>query len=183
MAIPQSRLLVAATGKKVQTPYQCRPVRHCERSEASQGEAHCPWIASSPCGLLAMTPLPASRDAAHGLEPRARVNLRLREHRRLRAEPLDDPAHEWADARRGHQHRRLALAPGVLESLAHESNELGELGRLHGDAALLALADDRLGERLFPFGGEHNQRQVARRRGVRSEEHTSELQSHSFISY
>src|ERR1043166_5580772 len=119
MAIPRSRLLVAATGKKVQTA--------------------------------------ASRDAAHGLEPRPRVNLRLREHRRLRPEPLDNPAHERPDARRGHQHRRLALAAGMLEPLAHEGNKLGAFGRLHGEVALLALA--------------------------RSEEHTSELQSRFGISY
>src|SRR5690349_20243325 len=118
MAIPQSRLLVAATGKKVQS---------------------------------------ASRDAAHGLEPCAWVNLRLREHRRLRPESLDDAAHERPDARRGHEHRRLALAAGMLEPLPHEANELGKFGRLHREAALLALADDRHGERLFPFGGERDQ--------------------------
>jgi hypothetical protein len=29
--------------------------RHCERSEAIQGDARGPWIASSAFGLLAMT--------------------------------------------------------------------------------------------------------------------------------
>jgi hypothetical protein len=32
-----------------------KPIRHCERSEAIQGNARDPWIASSPFGLLAMT--------------------------------------------------------------------------------------------------------------------------------
>ena len=37
-------------------------------------------------------------NAAHRLQPRARMDLRLRQHRRLRAEALDDAAHERPDA-------------------------------------------------------------------------------------
>jgi len=45
----------------------------------------------------------ASRlDTAHCLQPGARVNFALRHHRRLRAEALDDAAHEGADPGRGH---------------------------------------------------------------------------------
>src|SRR4051795_4740634 len=91
---------------------------------------------------------------AHRLEPRAGMNLALREHACLCAEALDDRAHEGPHARRGDQHRRLAFARRILEALADERDELRELGGLHREALVLALADDRLGERLLPFGRE-----------------------------
>ena len=69
----------------------------------------------------------------------------------LRPEALDDAADERADARRGDQHRGLALAGGLLEALAHEGDEFRQPGRLHRQAAVVALADDRFGEILFPF--------------------------------
>src|SRR5262245_50087341 len=59
-------------------------------------------------------------DASHRLEPRARMNLTLRQHRRLRAEALDDAAHERPRRRRGDEHRRLPVARRVLETLAHQ---------------------------------------------------------------
>src|SRR3546814_9213663 len=66
------------------------------------------------------------------------------------------------------------------------------LGRRHCELALLALADDRLGECLLPFRRQRDQGNEAAfvRVGVaelpgepRSEEHTSELQSLMRISY
>src|SRR3954466_847523 len=91
---------------------------------------------------------------AHRLQPRARMNLALRQHAGLRAEALNDGAHEGPDARRGDQHRRLAFARRILEALADERDELGEFRRLHREALVLALADDRLGEGLLPLGRE-----------------------------
>src|SRR5205085_8343946 len=57
----------------------------------------------------------ALRDGAHRLEPGPRMDFRLREHRGLGAEALDDAANERPDAGRGHQHRRLTLARRLLE--------------------------------------------------------------------
>jgi hypothetical protein len=56
--------------------------------------------------------------------------------------------------------RRLAFARRLLEFLAHQIDELGELGWLHGEIAVVALADDRFRERLLPSGGERDDRQV-----------------------
>src|SRR5215471_7866309 len=90
-------------------------------------------------------------NASDGLQPCARMNLRLRQHRRLRAEALDDRAHERTDCGRGNEHRRLALTRGVFEALAHQGDEFGEARRLHRQLTLVALADDRFGKRLFPL--------------------------------
>ena len=92
---------------------------------------------------------------------RARMNFALREHRRLRAEALDDAAHERPDVGGGDQHRGLALARGLLELLAHQSDEFRQLGGLHGEMALVAFADHALGEGLLPFRRQRDQRQVA----------------------
>ncbi len=51
--------------------------------------------------------------------------LGVARHRRLRAEALDDAAHERPDARRGDQHRFHRGLRGFLEPLAHQRNELG----------------------------------------------------------
>ena len=50
--------------------------------------------------------------------------------------------------------------------LAHQRDELGQPRRLHRQAAVVALADDRLGEGLLPLRRQRDQRQVAARRGV-----------------
>src|SRR5262249_36017562 len=104
-------------------------------------------------------------DAADRLEARPGVDLRLRQDRGLRAESLDDRANEVPDAGRGDEDRNLALAGRLLEAVAHQGNELGQAGGLHGEAALLALADNRFGERLLPPGGQRDQRQGPRPRG------------------
>ena len=59
-------------------------------------------------------------DSADSLQSGARMDFALRENRGLGAEALDDRAHERPDAGRSDQHRRLALARGLLEALAHE---------------------------------------------------------------
>lgn len=55
-------------------------------------------------------------DTAHRLQPRPRVDFRLRDHGRLRAETLDDAAHEGADAGRSDEHRRFAFARHSMAS-------------------------------------------------------------------
>src|SRR5215472_11981364 len=105
-------------------------------------------------------------NASDGLQPCARMNLRLRQHRRLRAEALDDRAHERTDRGRGDEHRRLALTRGVFEALAHQGDEFGEARGLHRQLTLVALTDDRFGEGLFPFGRQGDEREVAARRAV-----------------
>src|SRR6185437_2630004 len=65
--------------------------------------------------------------AADRLQPRPRMNFGLRQHGRLLPESLDQRAHEGADPRRGYQHRRLALARGALEGVAHAAHELRQL--------------------------------------------------------
>jgi hypothetical protein len=67
-------------------------------------------------------------NTSHRLQPCPRADLALRHRRRLRAEALDDAAHERADAGRGDQHRRFAFARGGLELLAHQGDELGRVG-------------------------------------------------------
>src|SRR5437879_3061730 len=108
-------------------------------------------------------PLPSwRRRASYGadrLQPRPRMDLRLRQHGRLRTEPLDDRADELPYAGRGDENRHFALARGLLETLAHQGDELGQARRLHGEVALLALADDRFGEGLLPAGRQRDQRQ------------------------
>src|SRR6185369_3344294 len=52
------------------------------------------------------------------------------------------------------------------EAFTDERDELGQARGRHGEALVLALADDRLGEGLLPFGRERDQRQVAVGRGV-----------------
>ena len=84
----------------------------------------------------------------------------------LGAEALDDAAHERPDAGRGYQHRRFAIARGLLEFLPHQVDELGELGGLHRKASIVTLADDRFGKRLLPTGRQRDQRQVTGVGGV-----------------
>src|SRR5690242_21643425 len=62
----------------------------------------------------------SASNAPHRLESCARVDLGLREHRRLRPEALDDSAHEWPRACRGHEHGGFTGAGGFLEALAHQ---------------------------------------------------------------
>jgi len=76
--------------------------------------------------------------AAHRLEARARVDLRLRQHRGLGSEPLDDGAHERPDAGRSDQHRVFALAGGLLEAFTHQGDEFGEARGLHGELPVVA---------------------------------------------
>ena len=68
---------------------------------------------------LAASPSSAGKrlDTADRLQPRPRVDFRLRQHAGLRAETLDDAAHERPDGGRRHQYRRLALARRLLEFL------------------------------------------------------------------
>ncbi len=87
-------------------------------------------------------------------------------------------AHEGPDGGRGDQHRRLAGAGGLLEAVAHQVDELGQPRRLHRQAALVALADDRFGEGLLPLGAERDQRQIAGRRGVLGAELAREPGAH-----
>ena len=101
------------------------------------------------------------------LQPRPRMDFRLRKDAGLRAEALDDAAHE----RRGSPARSPAPAPRRRAPPASnfsrtEIDEFGELRRLHGEAAVVALADDRFGKSLLPFGGERDDRQVAGGTGV-----------------
>src|ERR687888_1733964 len=85
----------------------------------------------------------AASNRAHRLEPRARVDLGLREHWRLRPEALDNAAYERPGAGRGDEHWRFAGAGGLLEAFAHQRNELGQAGGLHRQILVVALADDR----------------------------------------
>ena len=82
------------------------------------------------------------------------------------AEAFDDAAHERPDIGRSDQHRRFAVPRRLLEFFADQVDEFGQLGGLHGKAAVVALADDGFGESLLPFGGERDQRQIAVRAGV-----------------
>src|ERR1041384_855123 len=97
-------------------------------------------------------------DAGHRLEPGARMDLRLRQHTRLRTKAFNDAAHERTYAGGSDQHRRLPVARRLLEFLPHQINELGEFRRLHREIALVALADDRFSEGLFPSRGERDDR-------------------------
>jgi hypothetical protein len=99
-------------------------------------------FAGQPADSRRVSSHPVRSDAADGLEPRPRVDFGLRQHRRLRPEAFDDAAHEWTDRGRGDQHRRLAVARGVLETVAHDGDELGQPRRLHRQHAVVALADD-----------------------------------------
>ena len=91
------------------------------------------------------------------------MDFRLRQHARLRAEALDNAAHERPDGGRGHQHRCFAVFRRLLEFFPHQVDEFGEFRRLHGEVAIVALADDRFGKGLLPFGGERDDRQRAGR--------------------
>src|SRR5258706_3694993 len=66
-------------------------------------------------------------DAADRLQPRPRMDFRLRQHGGLLPEALDQRTHEGPDRRRGHQHRRLAIARGLFEAVAYHGHELGQL--------------------------------------------------------
>src|SRR5258705_5873208 len=94
----------------------------------------------------------AASNSAHRLEPGAWMDLGLREHRRLRPEALDDAAHEWPRAGRSDEHGRFSGPRRLLETLAHERDELGETRGLHGKVLVVALADNRFGKRLLPLG-------------------------------
>jgi hypothetical protein len=54
-------------------------------------------------------------DVSDGLEPRPWMDFRLRQNGRSRPETFHQRTHERPDRRRGDQHRRLALARGLLE--------------------------------------------------------------------
>src|SRR5216684_7895520 len=62
-------------------------------------------------------------DASDRLQPRARMDFRLRQHGGLLPEALDQRTHEWPDRRRGYQYRRLAFAGGLFEAVAHHGHE------------------------------------------------------------
>ncbi len=106
------------------------------------------------------------------------MDFRLRQHAGLGAEALDDAAHERP--RRGE-----VTSTGASPSRAASSkrsrtsgDELGQPRRLHGKAPLVALADDRLGERLLPLRRQRDQRQVALRRGVLGADLAGEADPH-----
>src|ERR1700676_2707030 len=65
----------------------------------------------------------AKSDAADRLQPGARMEFSLREHRGLRPEALDQRADEWPDCGGGHQHRRLALAGSLLKAVADRGHQ------------------------------------------------------------
>ena len=48
-----------------------------------------------------------------------------------------------------HQHGRFAFARGFFEALAHQRNEFRQARGLHGQLAIVALTDQRLGECLL----------------------------------
>src|SRR5262245_3341591 len=126
---------------------------------------------ASPTFWRATRPRPGSRnsavsDAPDGLQPGAGVDFGMGDDRRLGTEALDHAAYEGTDAGRGHQHRRLAGLRRLLEPRPHERDELGQLRGLHRKMPVVALADDRFGEGLLPFGAERDERQVAGGRGV-----------------
>src|SRR5476651_1186568 len=95
-------------------------------------------------------------NASNGLQPRARVNFRLRQHAGLCPETFDNAAYECPDSRRCDQHWCFALACGFLEPIAYQGDELSEPRWLHGEVFVVALADNRLGEILLPFGGQRD---------------------------
>src|SRR5690606_2246463 len=64
------------------------------------------------------------------LQAHARMDLALRQNRRLRPEALDDRADEGAGGGAGEEHRGFALARGFLKAVAHGDDEIGELRRL-----------------------------------------------------
>ena len=105
-------------------------------------------------------------DAADRFQPGAGVDFRLRQHGGLGAETLDQRTYEGPDRGRSDQHRRFALACGLFEPLAHDGHELRQPRRLHGEAAFLALADQRFRKRLLPLRRQRDQRQIAVDRGV-----------------
>src|SRR3954454_5218957 len=66
----------------------------------------------------------------------------------------------------------------VLEAVAHRLHEVGEARGLHGEVALVALADDRLEEGLLPLRREGDDWQVPGGRGVLGTELAGEARPH-----
>ena len=56
---------------------------------------------------------------------------------------------------------RFAFARGFFEALAHQRNEFRLARGLHGQLAIVALTDQRLGECLLPLRRKCDQRQIA----------------------
>ena len=94
------------------------------------------------------------------------MDLGLRQHRRLAAEALDDRAHEGPRLHRGDEHRHLADTRGILEPVADRMHELRQPRGLHGEVAVLALADDRFDEGALPGRRQRDDRQVPGRRRI-----------------
>src|ERR1700682_5570096 len=63
-------------------------------------------------------------DASDRLQPRARIDFRLRQKGGLLPEALNQRTHELPYRRRGHQYRRLAFAGGLFKAVAHHGHEL-----------------------------------------------------------
>ena len=69
----------------------------------------------------------------------------------LRAEAFDDGADVGADAGAGDKDGELTHLGGVLEALLHGEDELLQLAGRHGEMAVGAVADHRLGEVALPL--------------------------------
>src|SRR5882757_10226281 len=124
-AVPQRSLPHMGGGNRVARTFATLDQRNsrCVHALAlARGRTECVacWQTKQACAIR------AALNSAHRFEPGARMDLGLREHRRLRAEALDDAAHEWPRAGRGDKHGRFAGACRLLEALAHNRDELGE---------------------------------------------------------
>src|SRR3712207_1255314 len=106
------------------------------------------------------------------------MDFGLAEHRRLAAEALDDRAHERPRADRGDEDRHPAETRRVLVAVADQVHELAQLRGLHGEVAVVAMADDRLEKSLLPLRREGDDRHVAGWRGVLRADLTGEARAH-----
>src|SRR5687768_15921815 len=102
------------------------------------GAAHASWF-------------PARSDAPDRLQPHARVYFVLAHHHGLRAEAFDDGADMRADAGGSDEDGDFAHLGGILKALLDADDELLQARRGHGEVAVIAVADQRLGEIPFPL--------------------------------